>query len=99
MAGLMRGWRINFPQGKFMVRSQMRRVTAEEGEIQMPTPECGGNGERLRHGRSRSSAVGDFLPAIHTLDAGPVDADPKESESPGLGYREPAAETSERGEP
>jgi hypothetical protein len=90
MTGLMRGWRINFPQGEFMVCSQKRRVTAQEGEIPMPTPECGGNWERLRHGRS--SGVADFLPAINTLDAGPVDADPKESESPGLGYREPAAE-------
>jgi hypothetical protein len=103
MTGLMRGWRINFPQGKFMVCSQKRRVTAKEGEIQVPARECGGNWERLRHGRSRSSAVADFLPAINTLDAGPVDAgpvdaDPKESESPGPGYREPAAEIFERGE-
>src|ERR1700729_187877 len=96
MTGLMRGWRINFPQGKFMVRSQKRRVTAPEGEVQMPIPECGGNWARVRHGRS--SGVADLSPAINTVDAGPVDADPKESENPGPGYREPAAEIFEQGE-
>jgi hypothetical protein len=32
MTGLMRGWRINFPQGEFIVCSQKRRVKALEGE-------------------------------------------------------------------
>src|ERR1700674_5728769 len=41
---------------------------------------------------------GRLSPATDTVDAGPVDADPKESESPGPGYREPAAEIFGRGE-
>src|ERR1700722_1365568 len=41
---------------------------------------------------------GRLPPAINTVGAGPADADPKASETPGPGYREPAAETFEQGE-
>ena len=97
MTGLMRGWRINFPQGEFMLCSQKRRVTAREGEVQIPTPGAGGrlSGEVPAWPKKW---CGRLSPAVNTVDAGPVDAAPKESESPGLGYREPAAEIFERGE-